>query len=75
MRQRLPIRPWASIRPVVTSQTGKWRRLARRTWYDLRANSRNLGEDEWIWIGLFVLWGVASGYLALYAAGADKGLW
>jgi hypothetical protein len=69
------IRAADTLRPVVRAKTDKLRRTARRTLYDMRRNSQNLGVEEWFWLAILVVWGLASGYAALVTSGQGNGLW
>jgi hypothetical protein len=75
MRDRLRVRAVDYLRPVVNAKADKWRRKARRTWLDMRDNSRYLGVEDWFWLALLVIWGLASGYVTLVASGQVHGLW
>jgi hypothetical protein len=75
MRERLHIRVVDEWRPVVNAKANKWRRKARRTWLDMRDNSRYLGVEDWFWLALLVIWGLASGYATFVASGQGQGLW
>lgn len=75
MRERLRIRAVDDLRPVVNEKANKWRRTARRTWYDMRRNSENLGMEDWFWLALLVIWGLVSGYTTLVSSGQGHGLW
>lgn len=75
MRARMRIRTADALRPLVRAKTDQWRRTARRTWYDMRRNSENFGVEEWFWMAVLVIWGLASGYATLFASGQNQGLW
>ena len=75
MRARLRIRAVDDMRPVVSVKAEKWRRKARRTYYDMERNIKGLDMEEWFWLALLVIWGLASGYATLVASGQGTGLW
>lgn len=75
MRDRLHVRAVDSLRPRVQAKANRWRRTARRTWYDMRRNSQNLGVEEWFWLAILAIWGLASGYAAFVSSGQGQGLW
>lgn len=63
------------VRPRVGVKAGKWRRKARRTYYDMQRNVKGLDMEEWFWLALLVIWGLASGYATLVSSGQSRGLW
>lgn len=75
MRQRPRVRAVDEWRPAVNAKANKWRRKAQRTWLDMRDSSRYLGMEDWFWLALLVIWGLASGYATFVASGQDHGLW
>jgi hypothetical protein len=75
MRERLRIRAVDDLRPVMNVKAEKWRRKARRTYYDMRRNAEGLDMEEWFWLALLVIWGLASGYATLVSSGQSTGLW
>jgi hypothetical protein len=41
----------------------------------MRRNSQNLGVEEWFWLAILAIWGLASGYAAFVSSGQGQGLW
>lgn len=75
MRARLRIRAVDEMRPVISVKAEKWRRKARRTYYDMERNVKDMDMEEWFWLALLVIWGLASGYVTLVSSGQSTGLW
>ena len=75
MRARLRIRAVDEMRPAMSVKAEKWRRKARRTYYDMERNIKGLDMEEWFWLALLVIWGLASGYVTLVSSGQGTGLW
>jgi hypothetical protein len=46
------------MRPVMSVKAEKWRRKARRTYYDMERNIKGLDMEEWFWLALLVIWGL-----------------
>jgi len=75
MRAKLRMPAADDLRPVINVTAEKWRRKARRTYYTMRRNTEDLGMEEWFWLALLVIWGIASGYATLVSSGQSTGLW
>ena len=75
MRARLRIRAVDDMRPLMSVKAEKWRRKARRTYYDMERNVKSMDMEEWFWLALLVIWGLASGYVTLVSSGQSTGLW
>jgi hypothetical protein len=75
MRARLRIRAVDDMRPLVSVKAEKWRRKARRTFYDMQRNAKGMEMEDWFWLALLVIWGLASSYVTLVSSGQGTGLW
>jgi hypothetical protein len=34
-----------------------------------------MGVEEWFWLAILVIWGLASGYASFVSSGQGQGLW
>ncbi len=75
MRERLNMRLVDGLRPVVNAKTAKWRRTAKRAWYEIHRNSQNLGTDEWFLLAVLVMCGMAIVYATLLTTALGQTLW